>query len=166
MRNPPRVGATNAEIVRSSCAAFAAGEWRRACRPFDRSIQWIPPAQFPTTGVYHGVRGVFDWFDQLNDAYQAIDTRLVDLIEAGDGRIIAVTQIRAQGRRSGLELDEEWAQVWTLYNGRVTGIEMYTSRRDALDACAGPNDLPRRPGQHAAHGGRRRRSALAVELTA
>jgi ketosteroid isomerase-like protein len=156
---------SNAEIVRSTCRAFATGDYRRACRWFAAGIEWIPPAQFPTAGIYRGVRGVFTWFDQLNDVYGSFGGELVDLIDVGENRVIAVMQVHAQGRASGLALDEEWAHVWTLRDARAVRIEMFTSRRDALDAVADSPVAPTVRRLHAdVHASRRRRPTPAVEL--
>ena len=51
-----------------------------------------------------------------------------------DGRVISLAWQRGKGRQSGLEMDMEWAQIFTLRNGKVTRIDHYDTREAPLEA--------------------------------
>ena len=42
-----------------------------------------------------------------------------------------------QGKASGIEIDQRFAMLWTLLDGRATRMDMYLTRDEALEAATG-----------------------------
>jgi ketosteroid isomerase-like protein len=163
LRNVPG----NAEVVSGAYAAFAVGDHRGACEAFAPEVEWVPPRHGSTAGVYSGRGGVYGWFKLLADVYSDIRAEISEVVEVGADRVIAFVQVKATARASGLELDEQWAHVWTMRGGRATRVELFTSRREALEAVAASKDAfpdPTSEPHRSANGLRPARPAPALGL--
>jgi ketosteroid isomerase-like protein len=127
----------NVEVVRTIYDAVAR---RDAATPFDlyaKDIVWDlsnwRPAQLDPMPVYTGHDGVREaWRDRLS-AWGQVDFEVEELMEAGD-RVVAVIRDRQIGRLSGAPIDSSHAAVWTLADGKVTRLQVFDDRRQALEA--------------------------------
>jgi ketosteroid isomerase-like protein len=57
-----------------------------------------------------------------------------DFIEAGDQVVTLVRQV-GRGRLSGAEVEQRFAQLWTVRGGKIVRMEMYTDKETALEAA-------------------------------
>jgi ketosteroid isomerase-like protein len=60
------------------------------------------------------------------------------IIDAGDDVVVSVTRHRGRGRESGLEMDFEVFYVQRVRQGKLSRLEMFFSREQALEAAAPP----------------------------
>jgi len=67
-----------------------------------------------------------------------VDWRLdvLDLVDAGD-EVVAVLHQSGTSKTTGLQVDMDFAQLWTVENGKQTYMRMYADPGEALRA-AGP----------------------------
>jgi ketosteroid isomerase-like protein len=103
----------------------------------DEQIEIHMPPEFPVRGFFQGHDGVRRWRDQvfeIVDEARVVPEKIVDV--HGDGEIV-VMLLRAIGsaRYSRLEMDFEWAAIWTIRNGKLLRAQGYMSRADALKAA-------------------------------
>jgi ketosteroid isomerase-like protein len=49
---------------------------------------------------------------------------------------VAVGELHTRFKATGMELDEIWAYVWTVRDGKATAMQSYTDPREALEAAA------------------------------
>jgi ketosteroid isomerase-like protein len=68
---------------------------------------------------------------QWLEAWESIDFRLGDLIDAGE-EVVALIWQRNRGPASGAVVEYEYAQVWTLRTGLVIRQRTFIRRQDAL----------------------------------
>ena len=118
----------NVELVRRLLAAFNERDMstiRSGLHP-DVELQTIVEAQ-------HGHAGAADWIARADSVFDSFEMTVEELIDAGD-RVVAVVHERATGRGSGLQVDQHLAQVLTIRDGRVTRIQSFTDRAEALKA--------------------------------
>jgi len=54
-------------------------------------------------------------------------------------QLLVETGVRAKARGSGIELEESWAHLFTLRDGRPVRLEAFTSAGEALAALAYPD---------------------------
>jgi ketosteroid isomerase-like protein len=128
----------NVEAVRRIYEAVAR---RDVATPFDfyaKDIVWDlsnwRPAELDSTPVYTGHEGVRKaWRDRLS-AWGEVDYEVEELMEAGD-RVVAVIRDRQVGRSSGVPVEASHAAVWTLVDGKVTRLQVFDERRQALEAA-------------------------------
>jgi ketosteroid isomerase-like protein len=119
----------NVEIVRSIYAAWAKGdfpsdEWA------DPNIEFGMPSEAASCGVEAMGRS---WADFLS-SWEDVATVPEEFGAEGD-RVLALHEFRGQGRRSGIPAaDFSGACVFTLKEGTVVRLILYTHRSEALEA--------------------------------
>ena len=72
-----------------------------------------------------------DWLDMLDD----FRAEPVELIEAGEDKVIAVVRISGRAKLSGVEVDMTYAELSTLRDGKVTRSRQFFTRDEALEAA-------------------------------
>jgi ketosteroid isomerase-like protein len=72
-----------------------------------------------------------DWLGMFDD----FTAELVELIEAGEDKVIAVVRISGRAKLSSVETDLTYAELWTLRDGKVAWGRQYWTRADALEAA-------------------------------
>ena len=81
------------------------------------------------------VRAIAQWKDTFDD--WEIEPR--EFVEAGPDQVVAIVRDRARPKGSTARIDNEFAHLWTLLDGRVVRFQAFVTRADALEA-AGPSD--------------------------
>ena len=56
-----------------------------------------------------------------------------EIVDAGD-RVVVMVHHSGRGRTSGIEVDQRYAMVWTVRDGRVMRMDLYPTRAEALEA--------------------------------
>jgi uncharacterized protein len=68
------------------------------------------------------------------DVYEDMRVEAREFIDGGD-KVIVTGRARATARESGMPLESDVALVWTLRDGRLIRNEVFTDRREALEAA-------------------------------
>ena len=127
----------NVELVRRAIEAAI----RRPKPDFDTvNALYHPDHEFVSRiealegGSRRGLRGYRDW---LLDAQETFEwhSRLEQLTEIDETRVLAVTPTSIQGKQSGVPLDERRLScIVTVRDGMVVRTEFYSSPEEALEA--------------------------------
>jgi ketosteroid isomerase-like protein len=94
---------------------------------------WLNPdvvAQLPPQGYKEVASYLRGWFDSW-DAYVP---RPQEFIAAGD-QVVVMVKLRARGKGSRFEIEEDVADVFTLDDGNIVQLRMYVDRDVALDSA-------------------------------
>ncbi len=84
--------------------------------------------------VYHGHEGLRRWFQEVYEAWDDLEARIVEMIDMGD-QVIAVIDYRARGRASGAHVEMSGlAGLWTIREGKVVRAAFFRTREEALEA--------------------------------
>jgi ketosteroid isomerase-like protein len=84
-------------------------------------------------GPFYGVGGLAAaWRDWL-EPWETYEIRAEEFLDAGD-RVVAFVQVRGRTHRDGVAVEHAPAAVWTLLDGKVSAIEFYLDRGEALKA--------------------------------
>jgi ketosteroid isomerase-like protein len=87
--------------------------------------------------AYSGLDGLraawLDWLLPLESYHAGVE----DVIDAGDGRVLVLTNDHARPKGASVEVTFLGAPVWTVREGKVSCIEFYWDRAEGL-AAAGP----------------------------
>ena len=93
--------------------------------------------------TYRGIDGVrhflTEWLSLWTDSEAGVD----QILAAPDDRVVVLTRQRGKGRESGLPMSMEWAQLISVRNGKITRVDAYDDRQEALEAAglsAPPSD--------------------------
>src|SRR5207247_184380 len=85
-------------------------------------------------GPIHGQEAmrayVHDWIETFDD----FKTELVELIDGGEDRVVAVLRASGRAKQSGVETELTYAVVYTIREGRIAHGREYWTRDEALEA--------------------------------
>jgi ketosteroid isomerase-like protein len=76
-----------------------------------------------TKALWAEIMGTFEWHFEADE-----------LIDAGDAVVLVSRQI-ARGRESGAEVTNDVVMVFEFRDGRVTSVDAYRTRAEALEAA-------------------------------
>jgi ketosteroid isomerase-like protein len=72
-----------------------------------------------------------DWLDTFDDFRQ----EPVELIDAGEDKVIAVIRVTGRAKLSGVETDLTYAAVYTFRDGKIARGREYWTKEQALEAA-------------------------------
>jgi ketosteroid isomerase-like protein len=129
---------TNVETVRRYYDALRRRDFDAAVAEWQQDCEWFPdtPRLIEATS-YRGHDGLRRHFATLADIFESVRIDLSELREIGD-RVVALGELRARGRGSGLELDEQLGVVFEMSEGKIARGTSYRDRARALAAASVP----------------------------
>jgi ketosteroid isomerase-like protein len=86
-------------------------------------------AAFTPRGQEHVAQYLRVWLESW-DAYNA---RPEEFVQSGD-EVAALIQLRARGKGSQFDIEEEMADVFAVRKGRIARLRLYVRRPEALDS--------------------------------
>jgi ketosteroid isomerase-like protein len=126
------------EIVRRQYASFNAGDWDGALENVDPAMELVAAPQSPLAGVYRGPEGVRAFLARVFEVYdQSQIRREPERLDVLGDRVLAIVKVHARFQGSELELDERWADLWTVRGGRIVRLEVFTDPAEGLRAVGG-----------------------------
>jgi len=94
----------------------------------------FPPRDWPESDPTRGREAVWDLYVKNNEIWGEGAIKPVELIEAGDDKVVAHAQGEMQGQASGAAVAWSYWQVVTFRDGRALRIEWFADRAEALAA--------------------------------
>lgn len=125
----------NVRLVRRALEVFQAGDrdtLRRLAQP-DFTMDLTARVLNPDT--YEGHEGIDRFERELREAWDRLEMEPVEFAERGDTVFVRLTS-RLVGRGSGIELESEVGHVWTVRDGKLAGMKLF-SDPDAARRFAG-----------------------------
>jgi uncharacterized protein len=124
----------NVEIVRRSTDAYNRRAFDDAAPDMDPGIEWdMSRVPIPEAGVYRGFAGLLTFLGLWDESWESHQIEPQEFIDAGD-QVISISRQLGRGRVSGVEVEQQIAQIWTLRDRKIVRMEMYPSRAEALEA--------------------------------
>ena len=126
----------NIKTIRDAAAAFNRGDvdaWLEyVADDIDyRAIEGAPD----DPGPMHGRDAVRAYTQDWLDMFDEFRSEAVELIDAGEDRVIAVTKISGRAKLSGVETDLTYAALYTIRDGKVARGREYWTKDQALEAA-------------------------------
>jgi len=84
-------------------------------------------------GPYRGAEGLAAAWREWLEPWSRYEIETEEFIDAGD-RVVVFVRVRGQTSRDGVDVEHAPAAVWTVRQGKVTAIEFYLERGQALKA--------------------------------
>ena len=135
----------NLDVVKGIYAAFGKGDVPAVLGAFDPQINWLEAENFllddqnPYVGPMTVATGVFQRLVERIDNFGVYPEHYH---EAGD-TVVAEGRYRGTMKATGVAVDTQYAHVWRLRNGLVTGFQQYVDTKQWADAATGGNALTR-----------------------
>ena len=126
------------ELVRQIYDAVARRDGVSPFKAYAENIVWdmsqVRQSHLLTRPVFHGHEGVRQFWREMVASFGVWDLDVEEIIDAGD-RVLAVVRDRVIGRASGAPVEGGHVAVWTLSGGKVTQLQTFEDRRQALEAA-------------------------------
>src|SRR5687768_10754908 len=110
----------NVELVNRGWAAWLRGDLPGLFATFDPNVVWDTSHfhDWPESS-YYGTAGVQTFLHEWLETWDDYELELEEVIAAPDGRVLSLFRHRGKGRRSGVPMELDMAQIATVRNGRV-----------------------------------------------
>jgi ketosteroid isomerase-like protein len=128
----------NIESLRQGFAEFARGDIDALLERFDPDIDWhsafVPILGLETIRGREAMRRFLtrDLFEEGFDEFRAEPLSYEDL---GDDHVLVMTRYVGRGESSGIEMDQTFAALYELREGKAVTMRDYPTRADALEAA-------------------------------
>jgi ketosteroid isomerase-like protein len=123
----------NAEVVRRWIDLWTRRDWAAYEAIHDPHVVVIPPEGWPDGEVSIGCEAWIRQSIRLKESWAADRNELEELHVTGSQVVIGARWI-TKGRDSGIEFDRTLWAVFTLLNRRITRIDWFLDRAEALEA--------------------------------
>ena len=103
----------------------------------DEEIEIRMPPNFPVRGLFKGHDGVRRWRDQVFDIVdnaRVEPERIVDVHDDGE-TVLMLLRATGTARYTEIEVDLDWAAIWTIRDAKVLRAQGYLNRAEALEAA-------------------------------
>jgi ketosteroid isomerase-like protein len=122
----------NVEIVRRAFAYeyYGVGDRAEAEAILDPHVVMNPIDDSPS----HGPDQMRSDWERWASAFDDLRVTLEEIIDAGD-QVVVVAHHEGRGQASGVKVDARFYEVYTLREGKVSRVDEYTERADALEAA-------------------------------
>ena len=84
--------------------------------------------------VVRGHEAVLEHFRELDEGFAVRNVQCSEFRDLGE-RVLALGQVQAEGRESGVALHSPWAGVADFRHGKIVGFRDYLNRDEALEAA-------------------------------
>lgn len=123
----------NVELIRHAYDRFTStGEVDRDLLDADIEIEQDPLVPGQRTS-FRGPGGFDELLASWYESFQPFGVRPERFIDVGDQVVVAVEAF-GTGTTSGVELNERWAHVWTLRDGKAVRMRLYRNPAEAFEA--------------------------------
>jgi ketosteroid isomerase-like protein len=93
----------NVELVRRHYESWNTGDTRGVIAAFAPDVEWHGHPRLPEPGPYRSRSDVERWMAQFREAWDALEARPIELLDAGDS-VVALVHMIGRGRGSGVEV--------------------------------------------------------------
>ena len=129
-----RMSKENVEVVRAAFDAYLRGD-DEGLVGFAHPDVEIQPSSDSTEGTpQRGHDALLRFFHEWESAWENYSIEPREFHDAGD-KVVIVLYERGRGPGSGIVVDDQFAHVWSIDEGKATRIEVFSHKRDALAAA-------------------------------
>jgi ketosteroid isomerase-like protein len=75
-----------------------------------------------------------EFFDRILDAFEYVHQVPERFVDCGE-QVLVFVRTEARARTAGLEVDEPWAHLVTVRNGKIARVKQFRNRAEALEAA-------------------------------
>ena len=126
----------NVEMVRDAAAAFNRGDLDTWVESWADDIDYRAiEGALDDRGAMHGKEAVRAYVQDWLATFDGFSSEPIELIDAGEDRVIAVTRISGRAKLSGVETDLTYAALYTIRDGKIARGREYWTKEQALEAA-------------------------------
>ena len=126
------VSEQDATLLRSFYEALNGGDLAAAVELCDQEVEVYMPPDVVAAVAPRGRRDVGEYLRGWFDSWHMYRPQPEEFIEAG-GHVVALVNLRARGKGSRFEIEEQIADVFELDRGKISKLRLYVQRDTALE---------------------------------
>ena len=124
-------------VVRDHLQALADGGLDAMQEYWDVDIDWRAIEGAPDdVGPIHGKARMRRYLQEWVDMFEGITLVAEELVDLGNGRVLALQRAAGRAKLSGAETEIRFAVVYTVRDGKIVRGREYLDRAQALDAVS------------------------------
>jgi len=124
----------NVELVRRLNDLYNTRDFDELGKLMEPDFVWeMSRVEMPDSVRHAGLTALRRFVDTWDEGFASDHVEVEEMFDAGD-RVLVVIHHSGRGRTSGIEVDQRYAMVWTLRDGRAVRMDMYPTRDEALEA--------------------------------
>ena len=118
---------TNADVVQQGYEAFGRGDIPALLDLLTDDVEWTlqGPSVIPFAGTRHGREGVAEFFSVLGETLDFEQFEPREFVAQGDTVVVVVGFERSLSRATGRTIEQEWAHVNTLRDGKIAKFRAF-----------------------------------------
>jgi ketosteroid isomerase-like protein len=128
------VSQENVDIVRNLMDAYLRGDFGTVFTIFHPDVEFRPPPEFPDFEVCHGVDEMNRSFRMWTGSWETLRFGATDYVDAGE-KVLVVHHQWGKVKGTGVEVETDVFNLFTLRAGRVVRFDMFFKRDPALEAA-------------------------------
>ena len=125
----------DADVLRRFYDAINDEDVEAAMDLCDRQVQVYLPPDVISAVPPRGLRDVSAYLREFMDSWHMYRPEPEDFVRTGD-EVVALVHLRARGKGSRFEIDEEVADVFKVAEGKISQMRLYVHREQVLPADA------------------------------
>ena len=129
----------NEQVVQRLYAAFGRGDVAGVLDTLAEDIEWriAGPSELSYAGVHRGRDEVAKFFETLGQAQEFEVFEAQEYFARGD-KVVVLGHERQRVKATGLTVETEWAQVFTLAGGKIAKFHNFVDTHAVAAAHRGP----------------------------
>ena len=121
----------DAQMLTRFYEALNDGNFEAALDLCNREVEVYQPPDVVSAMAPRGHRDVTEYLREFFGSWHMYRPEPKDFVESG-GRVVALVDLRARGLGSRFEINEEIADVFEVYHGKISKLRLYVHRDTAL----------------------------------
>jgi uncharacterized protein len=124
--------------LRDGYDAFNRGDFETVLRNFAPDFEGHDREEIPDPAHSVGLEGAREALANMVELFDEYEIVPVEFVE-GEEHVVVVAHQRGRGRASGAEVKDEIVHVWTVKDGKTSGLRAFSSKQDALEHLGWPS---------------------------
>src|SRR4051794_34634642 len=88
--------------------------------------------------VYRGATGFREILDDMDELWEEWRQEIEDVIDGGSDQVLVVARLIARGKSSGAPVENRWALVFRVVDGKIASAHSFTDPEEAFAAVGLP----------------------------
>ncbi len=125
----------NTKLVQQAYQLFKAGNIPALLDMCSDTVEWVFPELkgVAVTGTHRGRKGVADFFTKLAQTQETLSFEPREFIAQGD-KVVVLGHYAFRVKATGKQFESDWAEVFTIKNGKVARFQEYANTAAAIVA--------------------------------
>ena len=122
------------DLVRSLYVAIARRDFDAGFALLSEDFEWLEPDQSLIGGHHRGFQEVRQAIEMQLEVWDEFTIEPEEFFEHGEHVAVPIRQ-RARGGASGVEVEIRIGHLWTVRDGKIVRLEVFSARGDARKAA-------------------------------